>query len=385
MTNPTASPEMIFYISNGGIGAIRPDGTGESYPQFAGQVEYVFPGGKQAVFHSQDPPKDPKAAYDHPDGRGFARTHLWLYDFATKAIREIELPTYMRLVGLIPGQDRFLISGNTNHVFTLFSCDLNGGNRDMIYTGPGYAYGTSISPDGRSAAFHITGTPGRPGYEIYVIDLVTKQRTLISGDHELLQFGPFWSPDGQWLVYQRCLYRQDPGHDRSDVVVSRPDGSEHRVLTSGQSHWFATSYGIPGRHGSGSNMPIWSPDGRVTCALLLPDSRSPWPWAVGRPDTDHFNRDYRPEQARGGTRICLIDIHTGKITPITHDDPPTWNFRLCWSPDGKRLAFIKADVGKLSELWVMDADGSNRRLLTRGANGLGVDHPRWVRLAVASV
>ena len=38
-------------------------------------------------------------------------------------------------------------------------------------------------------------------------------------------------------------------------------------------------------------------------------------------------------------------------------------------------------VGHLSELWVMDADGKNRRMLTRGLEGSGVDHPRWVRIA----
>lgn len=385
----SASPMggMIFFVSAGRIGAIHPDGGGESYPQFpvpnqsSWYLEHVLPDGKQAVLLSHEPPKNPNAAYDAPDGLAFAPTHLWLYNFADRTVREIKVPSLMRLIGTIPGQDRFLIHGNVNHVTRLFTCDFDGGNTDEIYSGAGFAYGTSISTNGKKAAFHITGTPGRPGYEIYVIDLATKERTLIASDPELLQFGPFWSPDGNWLVYQRCLYKQDPGHERSDVVVSRPDGSEHRVLTTGQSHWFATSYGTPKRRGSGSNMPIWSPDGRVTCAMLLPESRTAWQWGTGRPDTDHFNRNYHPEQARGGTQICLIDIDKGKITAITHDDPPTWNFRLCWSPDGSRLAFVRADVGKMSELWVMDADGGNRRMLTRGINGEGVDHPRWARVA----
>jgi TolB protein len=188
------------------------------------------------------------------------------------------------------------------------------------------------------------------------------------------------------LLYQRCAYRQYPGHDRSDLCLSRADGSEHRLLTTGQSHWFAAAYGTPERHGSGSNCPVWSPDGRrIACALLLPGSRTAWPWQADRPDTDHFNRDYHPELARGGTQVCLIDPPAGRITPITHDEPPTWNFRLAWAPDGSRLATVRADVGCTSELWVMDADGGNRRFLTRGVNGTGVDHPRWVRLAVPSI
>jgi len=386
-----AKTDMIFYVSDKRIGAIRPDGTGECAPHFSApnqatwQMEYVFPDGTQAVLLSQEPPKNPKASFYDQDGMAGAQTHLWRYDFQSKTMREIGLPPFMRLVGLIPDKNRFLASGNQNHIANIITSDLDGGTREEIWSGPGYAYGTSLSPDGGKAAHHVTGTPGRPGYEIYVVDLDTKACTLIASDPEFLQFGPLWSPDGNWLVYQRCLYHQDPGHDRSDVCISRADGSEHRVLTTGQSHWFATSYGTPARHGSGSNMPIWSPNGRVTCALLLPDSQSAWPYAVGRPDTDHFNRDYKPEWARGGTQICLIDPQTDKITPITHDNPPTWNFRLAWSPDGAQLAFIKADVGCLSELWVMNADGSNRRRLSCGTNGTGVDHPRWVRLVVPSL
>jgi Tol biopolymer transport system component len=387
MTEPHAPfTDRLFFVSDRRIGTIQPDGSNECYPEFyapnqaAWQMEYLFPDGQQAVLFSQEPPKNPNAAYSDPDGLAFAKTHLWRYDFNSRSLREILLPPLMRVAGVIPGKNRFLVSGNTEGVASVITSDLDGGNREEIWSGPGYAYGTSLSPDGSKAAHHVTGAPGRPGYEIYVIDLASKECTLIASDPDFLQFGPLWSPDGHWLLYQRCLYRQDPGHDQSDVCISRADGSEHRVLTTGQSHWFATSYGTPAHRGSGSNMPVWSPDGRVTCALLLPGSRSPWQWATGRPDTDHFNRDYRPEQAQGGTQICLIDPQTGKITPLTQDDPPTWTFRLAWSPDGSRLAFIRADVGCRSEMWVMDADGDNRCRLTRGRNGTGVDHPRWARL-----
>ena len=286
----------------------------------------------------------------------------------------------------LPGGERFLHDANDGNVFSLFTTDLDGENREDIYTVTGFAYCIELSPDGSRVAYHITNNPARPGYEICVVEIATGELLLIASDDEYLHFGPAWSPDGEWLLYQHCAYREDPGHDRSDLCISRADGSEHRVLTTGQPHWFAAAVGTPERHNSGSNMPIWSPDGlAVTCALLLPDSRTAWPWAHDRPDTDHFNRDYHPELARGGTQICRVDVVTGEITPIAHDTSPTWNFRLAWSPDGSRLAFMRADVGCLPELWVMDADGGNSRCLTGGLNELGADHPRWVRLAVESL
>jgi TolB protein len=379
--------DVIFYLSNGRVGAIRPDGSDECYPEFAAPNQvywglgYVFPDGRQAVLYSEEPPQNPKAAFGDPDGKAFARTHQWRYDFVTRAMREIALPSYAGIMGLLPGEDRFLVLENTSNVARLYSTDLDGRKQEEYYTSPGYAYGNSLSPDGRQVAFHITGGPNFPVYAICVVTLVNKACTVIANDPAWLYFGPIWSPDGQWVLYQRCAHREDPGHDRSDLCLSRADGSQHRLLTHGQAHWFAAAMGTPELKGSGSNGPAWSPDGRhIACTLLLPDSRTAWPYRVGQPDLDHFNRDYRPELARGGTRVCMIEPMTGKTTAITHDDPPTWYVRPAWSPDSKRLAVGRADVGTQPELWVMDADGTHSHLLTRGIDGLGADNCRWLQL-----
>jgi len=364
----TDSPltDWIFFASEHRLGAIRPDGTGECYPDFSlpsqknWRMGYVSTDGREAELYGLDSGKS------------------WNYNFVTRTIREID---QLRDTPL-PGGKRFLHNSNEDNLFTLYTTDLDGGNREELYSATGFAYCVVLSPDGGKVAYHITSNPARPGYEICVVDIASKEHLLIASDHQYLHFGPQWSPDGQWLLYQRCEHKQDPGHDRSDIYLSRADGSEHRLLTTGQRHWFAAAIGTPERHSSGSNMPIWSPDGRsVTGALFLPDSRTAWPWATDRPDTDHFNRDYHPELAQGGTQICLIDAQSGDVTSLTQDTPPAWNFRPTWSPDSSRLAFMRAEVGRLPELWVMDADGSNPRFLTRGLNDTGADHARWVQLA----
>ena len=377
--------DVIFYLSKGRVGAIRPDEGDECYPEFVApnqaswQLIYLFPDGRQAVLFSQEPPRNPNAAFGDPDGPAFAKTHMWRYDFVSRAMREIALPSYAGTIGLLAGGDRFLVLENNQNVARLYATDLDGGKGEEYYSSPGYAYGTSLSPDRHQVAFHITGGPA-PVYAICVVTLADKTCTVIANDPAWLYFGPTWSPDGQWLLYQRCAHRGDPGHDRSDLCISRADGSEHRMLTSGQSHWFAAAMGIPELKGSGSNGPAWSSKGQIVCTLLLPDSQTAWPYRVGQPDLDHFNRDYHPELARGGTRVCLIDPMGGQITAITHDDPPTWYVRPAWSPDGTRLAVGRADVGALTELWVMDADGAHSHPLTRGIDGTGADHYRWLRL-----
>ncbi len=380
--------ETIVFISDRRVGTIRPDGTHEVYPEFSApnqvywQMGYVFPDGRRAVLWSQEPPKNPNAAFSDPDGGAFAKTHLWLYDLTSRTMQEIKLPSFVGIFGVVPDTDRFVVCENTDNVATFYTCDFKGADREEFCSMSGYAYGASLSPDGAKAAFHITSNPERPGYEIFVVDIASGKQVLIASDHDYIHFAPKWSPDGQWLVYVRCEHLNDPGHDRSDICLSRSDGSEHRLLTTGQSHWFAAACGTPERHSSGSNGPVWSPDGRkIAAALLLADSRTAWPYQADRPDTDHFNRDYHPELARGGTQMCLIDPSSGEITPITHDDPPTWYFRPVFSLDGTRMAYMRADVGRVPELWVMDADGGNQRFLTRGINDTGADHAQWVELA----
>jgi Tol biopolymer transport system component len=388
-TSSVKAADWIFYANSAcNISAIRPDGSGDhcvelSEPnQIYWQMQYVLPDGRQAVLRSQEQAKDPKAHFGDPNSKAFAKTHLWLYNFCDKTKKEINVPSFSGVIAVMPGSKRFVCAeSRPNNTFCLFTTDFEGQNRSDICSGPGYAYCFAVSPDGRKVAYHVTLVPGRPGYEIYTVDLASRKKLLIVSDDQYIHFGPTWSPDGKWLLYQRCLYRNDPGHDRSDVCISSADGSQQRVLTTGQSHWFAAAYGTPEKHSSGSNMPVWSPDGRwIACTLLLPDSRTAWPWAPDRPDTDHFNRDYHPELAKGGTQICLIEPRTGKITPITHDEPPAWNFRLAWSPDGSRLAFVRTKVGEMAELWVMDADGNNQKFLTRGADTKGAEFPCWKRI-----
>ena len=118
--------------------------------------------------------------------------------------------------------------------------------------------------------------------------------------------------------------------------------------------------------------------GQILYARRLPESRVAWEFQADRPDTDHFNRDFKPELARGGTEICRINPLNGSITRLTTSSLPAWDFRATESPDGKHIAFCRAQTGGYPELWMMNPDGQNQRLITRGLDDPGVDYPRWV-------
>ncbi len=319
------------------------------------------------------------------EGNVLSRT--WIYRLDTDEIEEIaksdpDAP-YMPPIALLPGEERMLVGPVIKGEQRVWSMNLDGSDpHEITHEGEGFSYGVSLSPDAKRLAFHATGIRS---YEIVVCNLDGTDRKILASDPAHLYFGPVWSPDGQWLLYLDCHHQTDPGHDWADLCIGRPDGSDHHKVTEGQRHWFGTSYGGPKTRGSGSNMPRWSPNKQVcTFTQTLHDSRTAWDFQTDRPDTDHFNREYEAERARGGTEILLLDPFTGGIETLTHREPDAkglaciWDFRTAWSPDGEQIAFCRSQTGEPSELWVMNADGSDQKSLARGFEGLGVDHPVWI-------
>ena len=318
---------------------------------------------------------------------GNVRVHLWIYDLEEdRLLEEIALNNqpapFMGCTHILPGEDRLVMNPIIDGKQRIWTMDLDGSDpREITGAEDGFVYCVQISPDGWKFAYHSTMLAGRDSYCIFVSDLDGGNRVEVAAAPGHLYFGPMWSPDGKWLIYQDCHYPDDPGHDWADLCLGNPDGPDgatHRKVTTGQRQWFATSYGDPDSRGGGSNIAQWIPEGsKVTYTRAEPGSRTAWPFQAQRPDTDHFNRDYYPEDARGGTAICLLDPFSGVESDFIPYEPRVWNFRSAWSPDGALFAFCRAEVGSPSGIWLVNADGSNPRMLTDGYEHKGADHPVW--------
>jgi dipeptidyl aminopeptidase/acylaminoacyl peptidase len=91
-----------------------------------------------------------------------------------------------------------------------------------------------------------------------------------------------------------------------------------------------------------------------------------------------FSANLGKEQPIYGMDICLMDVRTGTITMLT-DTPTVWDEFASVSPDGKKVtwmtnagqdvhfrAFGTTDWQRYlkSELWLMNADGSDPKQLT---------------------
>ena len=149
---------------------------------------------------------------------------------------------------------------------------------------------------------------------------------------------PRIAPDGSKIVYERRSNDIMTDSTRSNLWVIEPDGSGHRPLVSGT---------------RSASSPRWSTDSGRIAYIQATDSGQ-------------------------GLYVRWMDTGLTALISNLRKTPSS----LTWSPDGSRLAFMRADIGRLPELWVMDADGGNKRLLSRGLNGTGADHPRWVQLVV---
>ena len=161
------------------------------------------------------------------------------------------------------------------------------------------------------------------------------QRTADTARHG----SPDWSPDGRQIAFSRF---HGP---LVDIFVMNADGSNVTQITQS----------------GGAVMPAWSPNGqRIAFAT----------WDGGRAyGVSIMNAD--------GSDVTTLTQAVGRPTPsdllISSDNLPSW------SPDGRQIAFVRkyAD-GNISDIFVMNADGSGITQLTYSDAGVGIQgRPAW--------
>jgi WD40 repeat protein len=142
-----------------------------------------------------------------------------------------------------------------------------------------------------------------------------------------------WSPDGQWLV---TVSDRHPPHGRGyQLYLMRPDGTDQRRLTEG----------------NGLNVyPRFSPDSRRIAYL---------------------------HSQRGQNSLWVVNIDGSGRRRLLEEENDTTPDHLCWSPDGKSLAYTlrvwqRDDKGKKfiggaedarALIAIMDNEGKNSRTL----------------------
>jgi Tol biopolymer transport system component len=163
---------------------------------------------------------------------------------------------------------------------------------------------------------------------------------------------PDISPDGSTVVFRR-LYND--GTPDELFVVGLGGGAPRNI-------WRAR---CPGDACLGSEEPAWSPKGTE---IVFSGARGPIPFDGPPPAIGIFviNAD--------GTNLRQLTQH--QMNSGTEDHMPSW------SPDGERIAFMRAnntaEPENASSIYAVDADGGNLTLLRRmPPERPGAGRPRW--------
>jgi len=235
------------------------------------------------------------------------------------------------------------------------------------------AAGPAWSPDGRKLAF--IGAHGDPRRIVARPDVYVWN----AGGGGLRKLAhtawswPVWLPDGRLAIEKGkgC----PPCSWNSELWVMNADGSERRLVMSG-----------------GLGRIDWSPDGRSIALEYSPRPHRPGIYVM---NADGSGRRWladgtRPLWSPRGDVIAfraadrdagLWSINadgSGERTLTTHLYAVDGSQGYAWSPDGRKIAFtfgrFPADLEN-TEIYVMNADGSGRRNLTR--HGGADDHAAW--------
>jgi len=160
----------------------------------------------------------------------------------------------------------------------------------------------ALSPDGRKVAFHAGNIEDPLTWDIYVIDLETKEETRLTNNN-VLDGHPDWSPDGSKIVF--ASFRDADGNPAgtADIYVMNIDGTGLKQLT--HSSWE-------------DNDPEWSPDGTK---IVFKSTR-------------HTQQSAREE-------IYIMDADGGNVQRLTTTSGWQSDHDPSWSPDGKTIVFSR--------------------------------------------
>jgi hypothetical protein len=181
---------------------------------------------------------------------------------------------------------------------------------------------------GRILFFSDRGGPST----LFALDPGSEQLYAITREwpYRLAQIRERRSPDGRYDV----LVREDE-RGKPQLLIYEPYYNTTRALTSG------------GEDGSWD--PVWSPRGDAIA---------------------YVNGD------TGSDEIYVINPDGTNVRRLTNNTWE-WDKHPSWSPDGSQIVFWSNRAGGRQQLWIMNADGSDQRLLL--PSSYGDRDPIWVK------
>lgn len=317
------------------------------------------------------------------------------------------------------------VDANELHIYTL---SVKGGSPKKLVDAP--AREPVFSPDGKIVAYVEDKDLGQTGGGLWTVsaDGGTPRLVARAGNAS----SPVWSPDGKMLAFVDYLaprqihvvpLERDGGPPGETITIDCPQGTDEVRRLTGWTpdneigaillpHTESALYTQPVQVGMATlltrggepEQPRWSPDGkRIICTIDAGNGRDGWvhfgiacvPAEGGeiatipiQSDTDiatvpygggnHVSPDgrtivfagQRKHERADNNHIWTLPIEGGRPKQLTNAPAPLTDWYPCWSPDGRNIAFVRANapanwavVGK-ADIYVIPADGGEPKQLT---------------------
>ena len=277
-------------------------------------------GNETAALPGAGPWAEPRLS---PDGRWIATTRInpgqqiWLFDLRRSVLTQLTHAEGVAFNAVWMPDSRSVIYTSETPVYDLHRIRIDGTTPDTVLATEIDKFASSVSPDGRMAAYTEASQPARLGF----IPLAGGGKPTPFEPSALHQWSGMFSPDGHWLAYQEVNLK---GH--GEVYVRALEGAEGRRQVSAD----------------GASQPRWSRGGREIIyrkgEAVLAASFDPATGDVGTPAV-LFRK---PDAGRLGAGTTGYDVTPDGsrfllVVPVEHSDAQPTVVVLHWADRLKHL------------------------------------------------
>jgi dipeptidyl aminopeptidase/acylaminoacyl peptidase len=238
----------------------------------------------------------------------------------------------------------------------------------------------------------FTGIPREAPGDLIALNPETGEKRILVEDLDLV-YSARWSADGRWVAYEASANGTEPAQEGIGLWVVGASLDPRQVATGESAYvWSSTGAELAtirptsslNTDRAGSTLSIIDPvTGETSDVASIPEAVDDLTGA----GIDVGAHPLAPAWSPDGTRLVFgarggalysVDVRSGArslLVRLPGDDLDTVN-QIAWSPGGAHIAVLsgtKPSGSGLYRLYVMDANGSNVRVLVDEFSSLGVD------------